>query len=47
MAGVVEVCGKFIKQVVLLRGEITLIEVVAHDERLKLHALKLRVDCTV
>ena len=29
------------------RGEITLIEVIAHDERLKRHTLKLRVDCTV
>ena len=46
-AGAVEVCRQFIEQVVLLGGEITLIEVVADDERLKRHALKLRVDCTV
>ena len=44
---VVEVCRQFIEQVVLLCGEITLIEVIAHDERLKRHTLKLCVDCTV
>jgi len=31
----------------MLGGKITLIEVIADDERLKRHTLKLCVDCTV
>ena len=43
----VEVRRQFIEQVVLLCGEIGLIEVIADDERLKRHTLKLCVDCAV
>ena len=44
---VVEVCRQFIEQVVLPCREITLIEVIADDERLKRHTLKLCVDCAM
>ena len=37
----VKMCRKFIEQVVLLGGEITLIEVIADDERLKRHTFKI------
>ncbi|MBQ2563117.1 MAG: hypothetical protein II559_06865 [Muribaculaceae bacterium] len=38
---------QLVEQFILLGGEITLIKVIADDERLKRHTLKLRVHCTV
>ena len=38
---------QLVEQFILPGGEITLIEVIADDERLKRHTLKLCVDCTV